>query len=52
MRGKKGGLWQDYMGWMILGVVVLVIVLVGYMIIFDKGQSTIEYVKGLFLTRG
>jgi len=36
------------LGWWIIGIVLLVIMLMGYFILKDRGISAIEYLKNLF----
>ena len=49
---KRGGLWQDYMGWVILGVATIILGFAVYSIVTGKAQSSLEYAKNLFLFRG
>ena len=48
MLKKKRGIITDYLGWIILGAIVLVVVILGIIILSGKGASTIEYIKTLF----
>jgi len=47
MKDKKGIVW-DYMAWMILGVVILVIIIGGIVILSDKGTGALSYISDLF----
>ena len=48
LKKNKKGIITDYLGWIILGAVVLVIVIIGIIILTGKGTSAIEYIKSLF----
>lgn len=45
-KGKKGGLFDTYLGWAILTVIVLALILIGYFIL-DKKMS----LAGAFIKR-
>jgi len=47
-KKNKRGIITDYLGWIILGVIVLVVVIIGIIILAGKGTSAIEYIKTLF----
>ncbi|MEK6890586.1 MAG: hypothetical protein AABX03_00445 [Nanoarchaeota archaeon] len=51
MKGKKGGFWQDNLGWILLGILVLVFVIGGFIILKQKDSSAIEFIKNLFRLR-
>ena len=51
MKGKKGGLWQDYLGWVVIGIAVLVLALTAYGIITGKAIGALEFIKNLFIIR-
>lgn len=50
MRGKRG-IEAEMIGWIIIGVAVLAVVLIGYFILKNKGISAIDYIKNLFRLR-
>ena len=47
MKGKKG-IISDYLPWLIIAVVVLVIILLAIFVLREKGISLIEQIKNLF----
>ena len=47
IRGKRG-IFEDYMGWVILAVALLALALVGYFILKGKGIGAIEFIKNIF----
>lgn len=50
MKNKKG-FWQDYLGYIILGLIVFAILAFFYLILTNK-LSVIDYIKNLFRFRG
>jgi len=48
---KRGGFWQDNIGWLIFGVLIIIFVSIGYFIFSGKASSIIEFVKNLFTLR-
>ncbi len=44
---NKKGVALEFLFWLILGVIVLVIVIFIIMILFGKGQLAIEFIKDL-----
>jgi len=47
-RGKKkAAIELDMLGWIVLGAVVFIVILVGYLILKGKGASALEYIKNL-----
>lgn len=42
MRGKRGGLWQDNLGWILIGAAVLILALIALYIFRDV---VIHYIK-------
>lgn len=48
MLRHKRGMESEMLGWWIIGIVLLVIMLMGYFILKDRGISAIEYLKNLF----
>jgi multisubunit Na+/H+ antiporter MnhB subunit len=47
IRGKKA-IELETLGWIILGILTLVVVIVGYMILNNKGLSALDFIKNLF----
>ncbi|MBU0907274.1 MAG: hypothetical protein KKD18_06150 [Nanoarchaeota archaeon] len=45
---KKRGIEQEMLGWILIGLAVLVILVVAVVILQGKGSSYIEYIKQLF----
>jgi len=45
---KKRGIVSDYLPWILIAIAVLVIVLIGYYVLKQKGVSAIDYIKTLF----
>ena len=45
---KKKGIISDYLPWLIIAVVVLVIILLAIFVLREKGISLIEQIKNLF----
>ncbi len=45
---NKRGIIADYLPWLIIGVVVLVIILLAIFVLREKGISLIEQIKNLF----
>ena len=45
---NKRGIVADYLPWLIIGVVVLVIILLAIFVLREKGISLIEQIKNLF----
>ncbi len=48
MAKNRKGMELEMLGWIIIGVVVLVIVIMGIIVLKDKGISAIDYIKNLF----
>ena len=46
-KGKRG-IAMDFMGWLIIGISVLVVMLIGIFILKDKGMGAIDYLNNLF----
>jgi len=44
---RKKGMEIQMMGWWILAITVLIIMLVGFFILKDKGINAIEYVRNI-----
>ena len=44
---NKKGIWKDYIGWLILGLAVLIISLLAYFIMSGKAEGGIEFAKNL-----
>jgi len=42
---KRGGLFDTYVGWIIITVVAIVLIIGGYMILSGKMQSAAEVIK-------
>ena len=49
-KGKKG-MEIEMLAWLLIGVLVLVVVVVGYLLLKGKGVGAIEYIKNLFRFR-
>ena len=47
MKGKKG-MEMEYLGYILIGVAVLVLVILAVIIFKDKSISAIDYIKNLF----
>lgn len=47
-RGKKGTISIDMLGWILIGLAVLVIAVIGILILTGKGSAALEYIKNLF----
>ncbi|MBI2043510.1 hypothetical protein HYT25_03925 [Candidatus Pacearchaeota archaeon] len=45
---NKRGIISDYLPWLIIGIVVLVIILLAIFILREKGISLIDKIKNLF----
>lgn len=45
---EKRGIVADYLPWLIIGVIVLVIILLAIFVLREKGISLIEQIKNLF----
>ena len=48
MEDRKGEVAMEYLFWLILGVIVLIVVVFIIMILSGKGIAAIEYIKDLF----
>lgn len=48
--GKKG-IELEVLGWIILGIITLVVVIVGYSLLTNKGTSALDFLKNLFTLR-
>lgn len=48
---KKRGIISDYLPWLILGLIVLVLFLIADWILKDKGTAIIENIKQIFRRR-
>jgi hypothetical protein len=48
--GKKG-IELEVLGWIILGIITLVIVIIAYSILSGKGYSALDFIKNLFSLR-
>lgn len=48
---NKKGIITDYLPWLIIGLVVLVIIFIAILLLKDKGISFIDYIKNLFKGR-
>ena len=46
-RGDKRGIALDYLGWLAIGVAVLIIVLLGIFLFKDKGTRAVDFIKNL-----
>lgn len=46
--GKKGAMEMEQIAYWIIGFIVLVIVVAGYMILRGKGGGALDFVKNLF----
>jgi hypothetical protein len=44
----KRGIWQDELGWWIIGLVILVISLIAYGAYSGKLQGFLQYIEDLF----
>ena len=51
VKNKKGDIELDLLGWLILGLVLLTIGVLGYFILSGKGSNAIEYIKNLLRFR-
>lgn len=47
-KAKKGAIELDVLGWILIGVAVLVIMVIGYLIMRSQGGSAINFIKNLF----
>lgn len=47
-EGRKGAMEMEQIAYWIIGFIVLVIVVVGYMILKGKGVGAISFIKNLF----
>ena len=48
MESRKGAVAMEYLFWLILGVIVLVVIIIIIGILTGKGSAAIEYIKDLF----
>lgn len=48
---NKKGIAMETLAWWILSILILVIFVVGYMMLKDRGVGALEYVKGVFRLR-
>ncbi len=44
---NKKGIVTDYVGWILIGLLILVVIVVSIVILKDKGIAAWEYVKDL-----
>ena len=51
MQDKRGVLWSDYLGYLLIGFVFLILAISIYMIVTGKAQSSLDFIKNLFLVR-
>jgi len=51
-RGKKADIELETLAWWIIGAVVLVLIVIGYIVLSGKGAGMIEHIKNLFRLRG
>lgn len=47
----KRGIELETLGWIILGIVTMVVVIVGYNLLSGKGISAMDFLKNLFTFR-
>lgn len=47
----KRGIELETLGWIILGIITLVVVIAGYNILSGKGISAMDFLKNLFTFR-
>ena len=47
-RGDKKGIVSEYLPWLLIALVVLVIVLISIFFLKEKGVSLIDQIKNLF----
>ena len=45
---NKKGFEMDVLAWLLIGVALLVILVIGVMILSGKGNNTIEFIKNMF----
>ncbi len=48
IKKNKKGIEMEMLGWAIISLFILVIMLLGYMMLKQKGIGAIEYIKNLF----
>jgi len=48
---NKRGIELDMLGWILIGVLTLVILFIGIMVLSGKGISSLNYIKELFRLR-
>ena len=48
---KKGSLWGDYLGWLLLGLGLLVFVIIAFIMLSGKLNGIAEYLGQLFRLR-
>jgi len=47
-RGKRGTFLTDNLGWILIGILVLAIVVIGIIILTGKGSNALGYIQDLF----
>ena len=48
MKKRIKGMETEMLGWWIIAIAVLVVMVIGYFILKDKGISAIDYIQNLF----
>jgi uncharacterized protein (UPF0333 family) len=49
-RNKKG-IELEVLGWIILGIITMVIIIIAYTLLTGKGTSALDFLKNLFTFR-
>ena len=47
----KKGIELEVLGWIILGIITMVVVIVAYSLLTNKGTSALDFLKNLFTLR-
>jgi len=51
IENKKAAIELETLGWIILGLVIFVVIIVGYIYLTGHGISALDFLKNLFRTR-
>lgn len=48
---NKRGIELDMLGWILIGLLTLIILFIGIMVLSEKGLDSIDFIKGIFKLR-
>jgi len=48
MKIKKGAIEFEVLVWWIIGIIILILIIIGYFILSGKGNYLIEHIKNIF----